>query len=222
MIRLTIDGLEYRQDAEWAAQQDIFRKRCFIRFERFVDPRVLARLRPMMRAAAEQLQTRVHRRGNQLIAREMCLPSNAPLAMFLFIMLNNSRLFAAIGEFTQHDETIRSFAGRYRKLSSGGKYFDSWHTDWIKGRRFGFSINLSVEPVVGGELQIRQCGSRESQTIDPGRFGDATLFRLGPSLEHRVCPVRGAAPRCGYAGWFTTRSMEATRCPLPLRPAPAS
>ena len=176
----------------------------------------------MILAADEQLQDREHRQGDRLLAREMFLPSNAPLAMLLYVLLNKSRLFAAIGEFTQHDETIRSFDGRYRKLSSGGKYFNTWHNDWMLGRRFGFSINLSVEPVAGGELQIRQWDSREIQTTDPGRFGDATLFRLAPSLEHRVCPVRGATPRCGYAGWFTTRSMEATRRPAPLRPAPAS
>ena len=208
MIRLTMSGLEYRRDAEWAAQQAGFRKRHFIRFERFVDPRVLARLRPMLSAADEQLQTREHIGDGHLIAREKALPRNTLLAMFLYALLNRPRLFAAIGEFAQHDETIRSFAGRYRKLSSCDKHFDTWHSDWCEGRRFGFSINLSVESVVGGELHIRQRGSREIQKIAPGRFGDATLFRLGPSLLHRVCPVRSATPRCSYAGWFTTRNVK--------------
>lgn len=212
MIRLTMSGLEHRRDAEWAAQQAVFRKRHFIRFESFVDPRVLARLRPMLSAADEQLQTMEHIDDGHLIAREKGLARSAPLAMFLWILLNRPRLFAAIGEFTEHDETIRSFDGRYRKLSSCDEHFDTWHGDWCKGRRFGFSINLSEESVVGGELHIRQRGSREIRKIAPGLFGDATLFRLGPSLLHRVCPVQSATPRCGYAGWFTTRRMY----PVPM------
>ena len=216
MIRLTMSGPEHRRDAEWAAQQDIFRKRHFFRFERFVDPRVLARLRPMMRVADEQLQTKVHRQGDRLLAQEAFLPVSAPLSVFLHILFNQPRLFGAIGELTQRDEAIRSFAGRYRKLSLGGKHFDTWRDDWSRRQRLGLSINLSVEPVVGGELQIRQRGSRYIQTIAPGRFGDATLFRLGPSLLHRVCSVRGATPRCGYVGWFRARSMG-----VPWRPRSA-
>ena len=212
MIRLTMSGLEYRRDAEWAAQQAVFRKRHFIRFERFVDPYVLARLRPMLSAADEQLQPMEAIDDGGLIAREETLPRGAPLEMFLWILLNRPRLFAAIGEFTQHDETIRSFDGRYSKLSSCDKHFSTWHSDWCKGRRFGFSIHLSVESVVGGEMHIRRRGSREIQKIAPGRFGDATLFRLGPSLFHRVCPVRSATPRCGYVGWFTIRNM----IPVPM------
>ena len=30
--------------------------------------------------------------------------------------------------------------------SPGGEHFDSWHGDWSHGRRFGLSVNLSVEP----------------------------------------------------------------------------
>ena len=211
-----MSGPNIRRDAEWAAQQDVFRKRHFIRLERFVDPRVLARLLPMLRIAGKQLRTKVHREGDRLIARELFLPLSAPLSVFLYILLNQPRLFAAIGEFTQCDEAIRSFTGRYRVMPSGGKHFDTWHSDYWCGRRLGLSINLSVDPVVGGELQIRQRGSREIQKIAPGRFGDATLFRLGPSLIHRVCPVRSAAPKCGYVGWFTTKPME-----VPWRPRSA-
>ena len=213
MMQLTISGPEHHRDAEWAAQQDIFRKRHFIRLGAFVDTGCLARLRSMLRSTDKQLQTKAHREGDRLIARELHLPMTAPLSVFLYILLNQPRLFAAIGEFTQCSEAIRSFVGRYREMSSGGKHFDTWHSDWCRGRRLGLSINLSVEPVVGGELQIRQQGDREIQTIAPGRFGDATLFRLGPSLLHRVCPVRGATPRCSYSGWFTTRTME-----VPWRP----
>ena len=211
MIRLTMNGPEIVRDAEWAAQQDTFRKRHAIRFERFVAPPVLARLRPMLRSAGAQFEPREHWHDGKLIAREMTLPGDLPLAMFLYILLNQPSLFAAIGEFAGFDETIRRFEGRCYRMSPGGgepspggEHFDTWHSDWGDGRRFGLSINLSVEPVTGGEFQIRLRDRQEIiRTIAPSRFGDATLFRIDPALCHRVRPVRGAASRCSYAGWFT-------------------
>ena len=211
MIRLTMNGPEIVRDAEWAAQQDTFRKRHAIRFERFVAPPVLARLRPMLRSAGAQFEPREDWHDGKLIAREMMLPGDLPLAMFLYILLNQPSLFAAIGEFAGFDETIRRFEGRCYRMSPGGgepspggEHFDTWHSDWSDGRRFGLSINLSVEPVTGGEFQIRLRDRQEIiRTIAPSRFGDATLFRIDPALCHRVRPVRGAASRCSYAGWFT-------------------
>ena len=206
MLRLIMNGLDVVRDAEWAAQQDVFRKRHAVQFKRFVALRVSERLGSMLRAAGDQFQPLDHRGDDgRLLAREAALPDDAPLATFLFLLLNQPRLFTAIGEFTGSGETIRSFDGRCNRLSPGGEHFNTWHNDLGHGRRFGLSVNLSVEPVTGGELQIRLRDSREIvQTITPGRFGDATLLRLAPSLEHRVCPVRGASPRCCYSGWFTT------------------
>ena len=202
MIRLTMNGPEIARDAEWAAQQDTFRKRHAVRFERFVAPPVLARLRSILQAAGDQFKSREDWHDGKLIAREATLSGRL---MLLHILLNQPSLFAAIGEFTGFDETIRRFRGRCYKMLPGGEHFDTWHSDWSDGRRFGLSINLSVEPVTGGEFQIRLRDSQEIiQAIAPGRFGDATLFRLGPALRHRVHPIRGAAPRCSYAGWFTT------------------
>ena len=202
MIRLTMNGPEIVRDAEWAAQQDTFRKRHAIRFERFVAPPVLARLRSILQAAGDQFKSREDWHDGKLIAREATLSG---CLMLLHILLNQPSLFAEIGEFTGFDETIRRFRGRCYKMLPGGEHFDTWHSDWSDGRRFGLSINLSVEPVTGGEFQIRLRDSQEIiQTIAPSRFGDATLFRLGPALRHRVLPIRGAAPRCSYAGWFTT------------------
>jgi hypothetical protein len=34
------------------------------------------------------------------------------------------------------------------------------------------------------------------------RLGDATLFRIGDDLEHRVMPVKSGSVRVAYAGWF--------------------
>ena len=219
MIRLTMNGPEIVRDAEWARSQDTFRKRHAVRFERFVAPPVLARLRPMLQAAGAQFESREHWDGGKLIAREAALPGDLPLAIFLHILLNQPSLFAAIGEFAGFDETIRQFEGRcYRFLPVGGEpspsgeHFDMWHSDWSHGRRFGLSVNLSAEPVTGGEFQIRLWDSQEIiQTIAPSRFGDATLFRLGPALSHRVRPVGGAAPRCSYAGWFTVTRRSTVR-----------
>lgn len=211
MIRLAMNGPDVVRDAEWTAQQDVFRKRHAVQFTRFVAPRVLERLGSMLPAAGDQFQPLEHRGDDdRLLAREAALPHDSPLDTFLYLLTNQSRLFTAIGEFTSSGETIRRFDGRCNKLLPGGKHFNTWHNDLGHGRRFGLSINLSVEPVTGGQLQLRLKDSREIvQTIAPGRFGDATLLRLSPSLEHRVCPVRGATPRCCYVGWFTTEAAPA-------------
>ena len=82
-----------------------------MRFERFADPPVLARLRPILQAAGAQFESREHWGGGRLIAREAALLGDLPLAMFLHILLNQPSLFAAIGEFAGFDETIRQFEG---------------------------------------------------------------------------------------------------------------
>jgi hypothetical protein len=40
--------------------------------------------------------------------------------------------------------------------------------------------------------------------------GDAVMFRVHPTLRHRVDPVTGTVPRTAYAGWFCSQPEFAT------------
>ena len=59
---------------------------------------------------------------------------------------------------------------------------------------------LPLEPGARCRLTRRRGGDC------PRRFGDATLFRIAPSLAHRVRRVKDTAPKIAFAGWFTGHS----------------
>jgi hypothetical protein len=65
------------------------------------------------------------------------------------------------------------------------------------------SINLGKEPYLGGVLELRQKKSgRIVQQVSNTGFGDAILFQLDDSLEHRRTAVLGKTAKTAFAGWF--------------------
>jgi hypothetical protein len=74
------------------------------------------------------------------------------------------------------------------------------------GREIGMSVNLSADVYEGGVFEIRDAESeRALASIANVGFGDAILFRVASTLEHRVTDVRGARPKTAFAGWFRTK-----------------
>ena len=211
MIRLTGSGPEVVKDDGWAELQEVFKRRHCVLLEDFLERRVAARLRQVLPRTQSGFDTREHRTpdDNRVLAREMTLDGCAPASVLLFLLLNQPRLFAALGEFAGvgGDEAIRHFNGRCYMMRPGAEHFHVWHDDCAYGRQLGLSINLSPEPFAGGEFQLRDADAGgPPHTIVPGRFGDATLFRIAPSLKHRVRRVGGTVPKIAFAGWFTGHS----------------
>ena len=211
MIRLTGSGPEVVRDDGWAELREVFERRHCVLLEDFLERRVAARLRQVLPRTRAGFDTREHRATGSgvLLARELELDECAPASVMLFLLLNQPRLFAALGEFAGigGDEAIRHFSGRCYMMRPGAEHFHVWHNDCAYGRQLGLSINLSPEPFAGGEFQLRDAGAGGlPHTIVPGRFGDATLFRIAPSLKHRVRRVRGTVPKIAFAGWFTGHS----------------
>ena len=127
----------------------------------------------------------------------------------LFLLPNQPRLFAALGEFAGigGDKAPRYFSGRCYMMRPVAEDFHVRHKDCAQGRRLGLSVSLSPEPFAGGEFQLRDAGTESPpHTIVPSRLGDATPFRIAHSLERRVRRVRGMVPKVAFAGWLTGHS----------------
>ena len=202
MIQVTASGLRIAKDDAWAAQQQEFAQRHCVVLEGFLDESLLCHIPRMLEHGEFDLRDDFDYEG-QAFARELTMRKSEALPQMLFYFLNQPRLREAIAELTGCEKTIRTFVGRCFKHLPGGGQFDSWHGDVRDERLYALSINLSKEPFEGGSFQIRSTRTREVfQTVGANRFGDACLFRIDNSLEHKILPLRGTAPRCRYAGWF--------------------
>ena len=202
MIQLTASGVRVARDDAWAAQQQEFAQRHCVVLEGFLGESILCHIPRMLEQGEFDLRGDFDCAEREF-ARELTMRKSETLPQMLFYFLNQPRLREAIAELAGCEKTIRTFAGRCFKHLPGDGHFDSWHGDVADERLFALSINLSREPFEGGNLQIRSWRTREVfRTVGVERFGDACLFRIDGSLQHRTLPLRGTAPRCRYAGWF--------------------
>jgi hypothetical protein len=115
----------------------------------------------------------------------------------------NDPLFLQTIETMTDTRPLRLFGGRIYRMLPGAGHGADWHNDLFGDRQIGMSINLSREPYDGGRFQLRQVG--EPALIGDVHnigLGDAILFRLATSLEHRVTSVTGDRPKTALAGWF--------------------
>ena len=100
-------------------------------------------------------------------------------------------------------DDINRFDGRFYRFTPGTDHEFDWHDDDSGGRLVGMSINLSPEGYEGGLFQLRNRATKTllcevANTV----LGNAHLFRISSTLQHRVATVRGMQPRTAFAGWF--------------------
>jgi hypothetical protein len=119
-------------------------------------------------------------------------------------MLADVKLCRAI-EWVTGERGLTSFNGAVYRLEPGGHHHDSWHNDVDGRRRVGITVNFSTAAFHGGELEMRDARTHDRLW----RFantapGDALLFAIDLSLEHRIAPMRGTVPKTALAGWFCT------------------
>ena len=135
------------------------------------------------------------------IGLELCAATGVASGT-LELLMNDAPLRQIISTLTASGH-IGCFEGRLYRLIPGTGHHDSWHSDVGEDRLVAMSLNLSRGKTDGGELQIRRADSAmimgEMVNETPG---DAVIFRIDPSLRHRVSAVTGGAPRTAYAGWF--------------------
>ena len=138
------------------------------------------------------------------IGNELCAQPGTATGV-LELLANDPEFFAAVRGVTGCGP-IGLFHGRVYRMIPGGGHYDSWHSDQGLDRLVAMSVNLSQAPYAGGILQIRENeSSRILHEVANVGFGDAILFRIGPTLTHRVTGVEGLVPKTAYAGWFRSR-----------------
>jgi hypothetical protein len=196
MIQLTQTGTRVDlSTAELALCREEFDRRHWLQFPHFVEPELLELL--LSRIKLESFTART----DEGIAAEEFLREDFTVAL-LHLMVNDRKLHEAVEQIT-HCGRIGCFTGRLYRLVPGAGHFDSWHDDLRDARLVALSVNLSREPYLGGDLQIRNRGSDQIlQRVRNAELGQAVLFRLSPDLEHRVSPVEGQITRMAFAGWF--------------------
>lgn len=102
-------------------------------------------------------------------------------------------------------EPLRHVDGLIGEMAADTEQRLDWHDDLNDGgfRRLAIIMHLSEAPCAGGTFEIREKASERMlfrQEVQPA--GTLTLFRIGPTLHHRVTPVRSGGPRRVFGGWL--------------------
>lgn len=180
---------------EIASARAWFHAHGFLKLRGLIEPRLLGTLLDAIDRT--EFRHRVHDR----IGVELCADQGAVSTALEFLM-NDPALMTSISTITECGP-IGCFEGRVYRLVPQSGHYDSWHSDVGQDRLIALSINLGRCPYEGGVLQIKRAsdaamlGEVENRTT-----GDAVIFRVHPSLRHRVGPVTGSEPRTAYAGWY--------------------
>ena len=174
-----------------------FNKHHYVRLRALLDPELLQFIQPHIDRG--EFYERVHQDiGSN---RELCMTGNTAFGALLLLM-NDEKLFTIIQDVTQCDR-IGCFEGRIYRVNPEAGHHDSWHNDLGEHRLVAMSINLSNEAYLGGVLQIRDRESGEIVSEAPSvGAGDAVIFRLSDSLQHRITEVEGKSSKTAFAGWF--------------------
>jgi hypothetical protein len=142
-----------------------------------------------------------HDKAHGDAAAELCLDDD-PCVGVLHFLVNDPAIYRLI-ETLAGCGTVRSFFGRVYRHVPGAGHFHDWHGDVTSDRLVGMSINLSAAPYEGGRFEIRHIGTQGAlASIANLGAGDAIVFGLGDTLEHRVTSLEGTRPKTAFAGWF--------------------
>jgi hypothetical protein len=181
-------------------REDFARERCVV-LVRFIEPTLLGRIR------AELVHAEFAPRTHDGIGAELCMRPE-PVLELLHLLVNDPPLRHAFEQITG-SRPLGWFRGRVYRMDPSAAHWDSWHTDAVEDRLLGMSVNLSPGRYEGGLFQMREASVSTRLVCEKANTGpgDALLFRLSPTLEHRVTGVTGRVPKIAFAGWFTQGSQ---------------
>jgi hypothetical protein len=198
IVQLTKHGTVFCGSSESLEQlRSQFEGQHYFRLSQLIEPALLHLIQRQIDGG--EFYEKVHERIDS--NKELCLVENAASGALLFLA-NDEKLFELIQQITRCAR-VRCFDGRIYRANPDNGHHDSWHNDIGEDRLVGMTVNLSREEYAGGILQLRDRESRATISEIPNvRAGDAVVFRLASSLQHRITEVKGNTSKTAFAGWF--------------------
>ena len=193
-LTVALGGARYAPDADDRAR---FAAQHWVRLPRLFDDSLLARFEASI--AGAQFAETAHA---SIAASSRDLRVIGTVASELLVLLcNDPIVLHAVEDITGCEPLTRFNGSIYRMLPDSG-HQQTWHDDLIDGRRVTLSVNVGPRSYRGGVLEIRERATRRpiARVPNPSR-GDGVLFKLDPTLEHRVTSVTSGV-KTAFAGWF--------------------
>jgi len=184
-------------EAEIAPLRQSFETSHWVRLPGVLDPALLADIQA--RVARAEFVERVHH-GVHPPSVDLSMVPDAASAL-LELAFNDPAVLRAV-EAIAGCGPIARFGGFIYRLSPASHHHHNWHNDLVEDRLVAMSVNLGPAAYEGGLLEFRD---RASETV-LGRVsntgpGDALLFRIDATLQHRATPVT-AGLKTAFAGWY--------------------
>jgi len=198
VVQLTRTGVRSGDGDELDRARHHFQAQHHLLLPRFLDSELLGVVQ--CRVARSRFALRVaHKVSPPAVDLKL---DNQALQAGLRFMLSDPVLLRNIERITGYD-SLTAFAGAVYRLEPGRGHRDSWHNDVDGSRTVGITINLSERAFLGGELQMRRANTqRRLWSVANIGFGDAVLFAIDVTLQHRIAPMKGSTPKTALAGWF--------------------
>jgi hypothetical protein len=194
--QLTLRGPRFQagpgQVAAWSRE---FQERCCVTVPKLLAPPLLSWIQQQLTSAP--FEPRSHA---GMASTELCLQDCTCLGLLAFLV-NDPAMLRFVEQVSGRPALTRFMGRVYSRVP--GVHGDDWHDDIRPDRLVGMSINLSTGVYDGGVFEIRETASlRPRGAIANTGFGDAILFSIDDTLQHRVSPLSGTIAKTAYAGWF--------------------
>ncbi|HEX4347468.1 MAG TPA: 2OG-Fe(II) oxygenase [Vicinamibacterales bacterium] len=194
------DRIEHARESFASSRSLLIRK--------FLEPRLLADWQRRIDAAPFTERVAKGDWGGKPPSVDMRADDRALWGGCIF-QLNDPELFEVIERVTGC-EPIGSFFGSVYRIVAGMGHFHTWHNDLDGNRMVALSINLSPGGYRGGVLQLANRESHDTLAeIANTGWGDAAIFEISESLEHRVTAVEPGPDKTAFAGWFVRSPSRA-------------
>jgi hypothetical protein len=192
--------------AECRAMRAHFDARHWVRLPAVLDPALLADVQA--RVAAAEFVERRHP-GVHPPSIDLWMAPNVASAL-LELAFNDPAVFRVVEAVTGCSGITR-FGGFVYRLAPQAGHQHHWHDDLVEGRLVAMSVNLGPGTYEGGILELRDRASeRMLDRIANTAPGDALLFRIAPTLQHRATAVTSGV-KTAFAGWYFDDQPYASR-----------
>ena len=194
-------------DQELMALKQRFAQEHFVHLYQLIEPAMLAAIGQMI--DPDQFEERL---TPNIGCVECC--TDPRIDNGFSALLNQTQVHQTISKILGHP--IDLWGGNTVRRIPGKNHFSQWHNDksppfqGADGHQYQrvvpLSLNISREPFVGGNLEMRSLPDKQllADIANPVP-GDALLFEISDGLQHRVADVTGDEPRMVHVGWFHCR-----------------